>query len=913
MPDSPSLILCSTARLARSLRLHHDRRQQSTGLSAWQPLPTLTLKQWLDDVTEQAILSGEVDVATAPQGVLSELQERMLWEQVIEEALANDNAAALFDVPGMAQAAMEAHRLMFEWQLQIPPGGHTEESRQFLSWREHFVQRCRQSGWLEPVRYMAWQLDCLERGQLPLPASIAFAGFDRLGPQEQRLQSLLKQRGVELSHHATLLPRPAEARHAMLETQEAECRAAVAWVAQQLNANPQARLGLVVPELGKLRTRLAALLDEVLHPVTVRPGLVEADRAYDFSLGLPLNTQPVVHTALALLRIFWQQRIEQQDFSVLLLNPYWSASLGEADARAQLDSRMRQWLPQTVSMMRLLKLIERLQDGETPLPISQLLAHLQAGWAVRQAQPRRQLPSLWAAAFEQLLAALQWPGERSISSHEFQAQRAFSRSLQALARLDVFGDMLNGMQALQRLGELCREQIFQPEVSGDPPIQVMGMLEGAAAPLDGLWVMGMNDHVWPPPPRPNPLIPATVQRAAGVPNADSAVQTAFAHILHERLLHTAPLIMFSSAMKDGERQLRPSPVLAGMSLFAGELIKAQTLAEQLAHGEHASLQVLDDHMALAVGEGEHVSGGTGLLKAQAICPAWAYFQYRLGARELKAPVNGLEPAERGTLVHGVLQHFWQGRDFAYLQALGDEGMNVALAEAAQHALEDFAAERDETLSPAFCQLEQERLIKLVSAWLAFEKTREVDFSVLHCERDTKVMIEGVEIRLVVDRIDRLPDGRVLIMDYKTGQKPDIRNWAESRITEPQLPVYAAFSLDDGEVAAVSFAMVRTEEHAFSGIAGEEILPALMTLDDRKARDIFDAERFADWHTLLDHWRESLQAIARELKSGEAAVRVADPAQLRYCEVLPLLRLPERQLQFERLQADERRQQAGATP
>ena len=171
MPDSPTLILCSTARLARSLRLHHDRRQHASGASAWQPLPMLTLEQWLDDVTEQSILSGDVDMATAPQGVLSELQERMLWEQVIEEALANDSAAALFDVPGMAQAAMEAHRLMFEWQLQIPPGGHTEECRHFLQWREHFVQRCRKSGWLEPVRYMAWQLDCLERGQWPLPAA----------------------------------------------------------------------------------------------------------------------------------------------------------------------------------------------------------------------------------------------------------------------------------------------------------------------------------------------------------------------------------------------------------------------------------------------------------------------------------------------------------------------------------------------------------------------------------------------------------------------------------------------------------------------------------------------------------------------------------------------------------------------
>jgi exodeoxyribonuclease-5 len=41
---------------------------------------------------------------------------------------------------------------------------------------------------------------------------------------------------------------------------------------------------------------------------------------------------------------------------------------------------------------------------------------------------------------------------------------------------------------------------------------------------------------------------------------------------------------------------------------------------------------LHDAKAPAVGEGERVRGGTGLLKAQALCPAWAFYQYRLGAR-----------------------------------------------------------------------------------------------------------------------------------------------------------------------------------------------------------------------------------------------------------------------------------------
>ena len=54
-----------------------------------------------------------------------------------------------------------------------------------------------------------------------------------------------------------------------------------------------------------------------------------------------------------------------------------------------------------------------------------------------------------------------------------------------------------------------------------------------------------------------------------------------------------------------------------------------------------------------------------------------------------------------------------------------------------------------------------------------------------------------------------------------------------------------------------------------------------------------------------HWRNSIENIARELKSGEASIRFEDEKQLAYCEVLPLLRLPERWLQYERPELTEK--------
>jgi len=173
------------------------------------------------------------------------------------------------------------------------------------------------------------------------------------------------------------------------------------------------------------------------------------------------------------------------------------------------------------------------------------------------------------------------------------------------------------------------------------------------------------------------------------------------------------------------------------------------------------------------------------------------------------------------------------------------------------------------------------------------------------EQEVKLAIEGIAIRLVIDRVDTLEDGRLVLIDYKTGNRNDFKNWADARISEPQLPIYAAFVLADNEsaaneVAAVCYAQVRIDKSGFIGVAREAgLLQGPLVLDDSKGRRVFDAAAFPDWASLLQHWKDSIAAVARELKAGEAAIRFDHEKALAYCEVLPLLRLPERQLQFER--------------
>lgn len=885
-----SMILCPSARLARSIQ--HDIAKQNiqSGQLQWHSPEVQTLGQWLDGVIEHGLLTGAITEHSPPY-LLSAFNEQLLWEEVITQSLKKNAFGELFDISGLARAAMEANRYVIAWKLYVPREHQAEETRQFLHWQRMFQQRCSELGALESVRYMDWQLTQLHNGAGELPERIAFGGFDQTAPQEQRLRDILLARGVDVLEYKTTADAAAQAQHVQLENQDAECRAAVAWVRQQLAENPKARLAIVVPRLSEVRNQLADLLDDVFYPLSVRPGLTDMPRQYNFSLGVPLAQQPVIQAGLNLLRMLTTHQLQQADVSMLLLSPFWSASRQEADARALLDAAMREKLSMQFTLAHLLEFIQAQQTEG--LHLESLLADIQAAMAIPTS--RKQPALQWAQTFEALLEAPGWPGQRNINSLEYQALNAWQKALQQLARMDVLEKKLGGSEALYYLQQICADQVFQAETELEPSIQILGIMEGLSAPVDALWCMHMNDHIWPPPARPNPLLPASIQRAAGLPNADNHVQAVFAATIQQRLMHSAGEIVFSSSRMDGESQLRPSPLMQNVPVFDGEMALADTLAEQLAHGGHDALEHIDDHLAPPVQEGEHVSGGTSLLKAQAVCPAWAFYQYRLGAKALKAPAAGLDNMARGSLVHGVLEAFWRKRHFADLRQMNAEDLMQALNAAVSTTIQAFAAERS-VVSATVLELEGERLLRLVGDWLAYEKARDVSFRIVDCEVGKKVQICGIEVTLKIDRVHRLENGGLEFIDYKTGQPPSISSWGEDRITEPQLPIYATFYADpDDSVAGIYFGMVKTAEHVFNGVSEQNF-----EAEPDKRKPAF-TRNFTDWQHLLTHWKTAIEAIATELRAGEAAVRFSDENELMYCEVIPLLRLPERKLQFERLQ------------
>jgi probable DNA repair protein len=597
-------------------------------------------------------------------------------------------------------------------------------------------------------------------------------------------------------------------------------------------------------------------------------------------MGEPLGGQPLVaHGLLALDLLLGEQPLAA--IGQLLRSPFIGGHSAEWEARALFDVFLREDGLPRLDIDRLLRRLAAV-DPAHPAHCPDLAARMAAFAGLRQGMRAQAAPDRWAAALQQALAALGWPGDRPLDSVEFQQHRRLQDLLSELAAVAKVRPRMRLAEAVGHLRTLAAETLFQAE-SAAVPIRILGPLEAAGLQFDALWLLGMHDQNWPPPAQPDPLLPVGLQRELGMPHASAARELAFAAALTARLAGAAAEVIASHARFDGEREQRPSPLLQDWEQVAPEdLLRpgTQLLAACAANDRCEALPAPAAGAAAA-----RQRGGAGLLAAQARCPFQAVARYRLRAGALPEPTHAADAALLGDLVHELLQRTWQALgDSAALHRADDSVLAEQIARLADAVLQDLGRRRPDLFGATFRALERERLTALVVDWLRLERTRPGEFRVEALEQRQPVELDGLELSTRVDRIDRLGDGSLVVIDYKTGREVSSAGWLDERLSEPQLPLYCVHAGD--AVAAAVLARVRRDDKgcSFVGLGREPgLLPG--------AQDPADIEAGPSWESLGRQWRERLGILAREVLDGRADP-TPSPQACRHCDLGSLCRVQE---------------------
>ncbi len=854
-----NVVVTPNKRLARHLATLHDRAQRAAGHTVWPAPVVVPWHAWLERLWLDVLQAG---CRPDPPRRITPGQSTCLWLRIVAA-----EGLPLQDERGAAELAAEAWTLAHAWGAGGPSwrswSGGDDDSAVFARWAESYGGTVTQMSGLDAAQLPDWLGRCAPEVPAWRNAAVTLAGFVEFSPQQERLLAAVAAAGTRIARLPTLPDKGdraiAQATRHDGATPRDEVNAALAWARDLALANPGATIGIAIEDLESRRTEIRALADEMLCPSLQWPGHEEDARPYNLSLGTALGEVPLIATALAIIALA-HAPLPLARAATLLRSPYLAGSRDDWLCRTQLEA---QWLCEGRGEISLATLLATGSGNHVFAPLQKFVTA--ARW------PAAAAPRAWSETWRACLEAAGWPGERALSSDEWQARGAWDELLVEFAALGNVVRRLPRGEAVATLVALARGKVFQPE-SATASIQILGVLEAAGLSLDALWVAGLAAESWPPAPRPNPLLPLAWQRERNAPRSTAARELAYARALTEQWARGAPEVVFSFAVSADDHPRTMSSLVAAASPRSVGTSRQTTAGAQFADAPVHEM-VLDDH-APPLAAGTAVAGGAGLVAAQADCPFQATARHRLGADVWPMPVDGLSAMERGVLVHAALAAFWRDvADHATLIALPDGDLSERVGAAVAAAVKTLPAGRWNRLPAVVAAGEAARIAKTVRAWLdEFDRFRS-PFAVAAVEVARPLELAGLDWSLRVDRIDTLAAGGSAIIDYKTGVVAAPTQWFDDRPQEPQLGLYwlAQHAFDAARpVRAVAYAQLRPGEMKAVGIAADAaVWPRL------REPPAIDGAGLADWGAVEGRWRHTLEMIAQEVRAGYSPVAPRD--------------------------------------
>ncbi|MCW3837869.1 double-strand break repair protein AddB [Sphingomonas canadensis] len=467
-----------------------------------------------------------------------------------------------------------------------------------------------------------------------------------------------------------------------------------------------------------------------------------------------------------------------------------------------------------------------------------------------------------------LLAALR-EGAQALAGDGLWARaegRAAADLLDALEREAIAGPPAADPGELPALLRTLMDEVaVRPPQGGHPRLAILGLIEARLQHADLMILGGLNEGVWPGLPAPDPWLAPRIRAELGLPGLERGIGLS-AHDLAGAL--GAPQVLLTRAQRDATAPTIASRFWLRLEALSGGLERAGEIAGWLGAiddpGGHDPASRPEPCPPVEIRPRRISVTEVDRLKAD----PFAFYARRMLRLAPLDPVDADPSAAwRGTAVHAVLERWFAEDDCA--------------PEKLRARAEAMLA--DERTHPMMRALWQPRLMEAID-WIAGEIARleGEQRRVLAVERKGTIPFAGVELSGTFDRVDRCGDGRLAIVDYKTGKPPSIAS------------VRQGYSLQLGLLGLIA------ERGGFDGIAGEAGAFEYWSLSKKdgrfgyidspcnpKRRDPIPAEDFVA--IAAENFAD---AAARWLTGGEPFTAKLHPEFAPYADYDQLMRLEE---------------------
>ncbi|MEX0962586.1 MAG: PD-(D/E)XK nuclease family protein [Pseudohongiellaceae bacterium] len=825
--------------------------------------------------------------------LLSRFDEQEIWLQIVR---ASYGEFPLLNSDETANSASRSYQFLKQWNVTastaIDHYKSAPDFQTFLDWSVRFEQRCKQIDAVslsDAGRLITAQVASLKA---LLPSKIALVNFDQPPPLYTDLfQAFSTACEVDWKHETPKdnqlgsVFADSKSVNQIYQNSNDEIAACLRWCQEMTEKHPHAHLGIVVDH--------SRSLEPLVEEAVFKTNAAGIEKDFNFSNYLNryhsserLNEVADFNSALSILA-FNHELVDSEGFCKLLQSPKTVGASEEYSARIALEISLRKNVEAQIRLSQLRqRMLQEGRDYYCPILAGALLKFSELARGEATNQPLRR----WLALFNKQLLALGWPG----TGCAIQNQRLLKQWQQVMQRLATSSSVLGKLSlgaALSKLQTFLKQSNVNLDFDDRLQISLVDIEEAQDLVFDHVWMLAMDDRNCPQPINPVPFLPYGLQQTLGMPGTSTQQQLdlAVTQLTMLRSQTTGEMVVSYHALEE-ELIIRPSPLLKSIpfeqSISAtapeGSLAQTNIALERFQQAPHIPLQ-----------DSEQISGGTSLLSNQSNCPFRAFARNRLKASALETFSHGLNPLARGNALHKALENLGAKLgDSKTLASLSPIEADQLLAESAEIAIDYLRRTNPETMTPAFSRLEKGRLSRLMQGFLMLERQR-TDFTIEHNEKSVRWQHSKLSLNLRIDRIDRLADGSLALIDYKTGKQTNYR-WFDQRPDDMQLPLYQIAMSSDGD-QSVSATLIWQLNAENTGLIGPMALPNF----GPEIKVSSQAGKFdGGWVELQAHWNKIIYGLVEEFESGLLAVApTRGYATCQYCDLGPLCRVAQTDLQY----------------
>lgn len=849
--NNHALVLTANRRLAGFFQQKFTEFQFKQNKSVWISPEIYSFQDYL-----LKIWADYSNQTLSDKTLLTPFQSYVLWRENIEKtALEEENLDDLLNLDATIDTAMKAWELIQAWNLSpetLPKATHIDEHI-FQIWAKNYQQKLRKNQFFDQTMLCHEISYLIQNKEIYLPQHVIFSGFDTFTPQQEVFIAHLKDQGTTISFFEFSVDSEFVGQLTCFDEDE-ELNLVASFCQQQIKQGCQS-IAVVVPDLQQKRNKIERIFSRF-------------SENFNISAGSTLSAYPVIDIALKLIA-FTEKPLHLNDASYLIRSPFIKGAEKEFIQRQKLDFTLKALGQMEVSFKKLLELSQKQSCTEFS-SILQSLATMTSS---------KKTCNEWSYFFLEKLKNCGWPGERSINSEEFQTIERFKNLIvNEFIQIALISEKIAFTTAISLLKKLCQKTIFQPKKTEFAAIQILGLLEASGMCYEKMWITGLTEKQIPKVPQLNPFLSLDLQRKLKMPHSTVEREYQFSKKLIDRLIHSAKEVILSFASLQDDEIINPSPLLNGFTQITKDkfqLTEETQSKHELFQLEPIPYQPIQYHFDKKV-----LAGGSKILQEQSLCSFRAFAIHRLYCNALPVPAFSITKRERGNIIHKVLEVIWNKiKTQENLKNNFSTDQNSVFLAFITKEIENALEQYD--LPDAIFQIEKQHMVDLLLQYFETELERE-PFVVHELEKEIEITLNNIKLNLRIDRIDKLHDGNLAIIDYKT-RECTLSGWFGDRPALPQLPLYAAFYQPIPK--QVLFAQLKSSNCQFIGVSENE--------NNNKNIKTLDNLSGLPWPQQIVEWKKTCEKLMADFQKGEIALNPHPiEAPCKRCEFQPLCRIFE---------------------